>query len=61
LNVAGCPLTVIEPTVKSGPGTVVLATELCRSKSRLKSLRHCVERCCRSTCVPGRKRLVRAS
>ena len=34
---------------------------LLRSKSRLNSLRHCVDFCISSTCVPGRNLLVTAS
>src|SRR4051812_21186165 len=60
-NVAGRSLTVIDWTVMSVPGTVVLVMLFFLSKSRLNSLRHCVERCRRSTCVPGRSRLVLAS
>src|SRR5262249_55965453 len=51
VKVAGWPFTVTELTVMFGPLAALL--EL-RSKSRLKSLRHCVATCVRSTCVPGR-------
>ena len=61
VNVAGRPLTVTDCTVRSGPGVVVLVTSFVRSKSRLKSVRHCVARCWRSTCVPARKRFDGAS
>jgi hypothetical protein len=60
-NVAGCPSIVIELTVMSEPGALSLDVLLCASKSRLKSVRHCVERCVSSTWLPGRKRLSTAS
>src|SRR5215470_2423661 len=38
LNPAGSPFTVTEPTVMSGPASVLAD---CRSKTRLKLVRHC--------------------
>ena len=61
-NVAGTPSIVIDWTVMSEPGTAaVLEMLLLRSKSRLNSLRHCVDFCISSTCVPGRNLFVTAS
>jgi hypothetical protein len=62
VNVAGWPLIVTESTVMLGPGWLVLFDMLFeRSKSRLNSLRHCVECCSRSTCVPSSRVLLTAS
>jgi len=45
----------------AGGTAAVLEMLLLRSKSRLNSLRHCVDFCINSTCVPGRNLLVTAS
>src|SRR5436190_13424246 len=58
-NVAGEPFTATELTAMFGPEAEPLRDA--RSKSKLRSVRHCVERTVRSTCVPGRNRFVGAS
>jgi hypothetical protein len=61
-NVAGTPSIVIDEIVMSGPGVAaVLEMLFLRSKSRLNSLRHCVDCCVSSTWLPGRSLLVTAS
>src|SRR4051812_5150370 len=50
---AGLPFTNTALTARFGP-SVVFADD--RSKSRLKSVRHCAARSVCTTCVPGRKR-----
>src|SRR3954470_15444340 len=42
VKVAGWPSIVTDCTDRFGPGTLTSATVFVRSKSRLKSVRHCV-------------------
>src|ERR1051325_10811549 len=60
LKLAGWPLIVTEPTAMFGPVPSAVCP-LVYSKSKLSSLRHCVEVTWRSACVPGRKRFAIAS
>ena len=59
VKVAGWPLIVIDVTVMFGPGVVVLVTLFVRSKSRLKSVRHCVGCCCEVDVRAGQEQVRR--
>ena len=60
VNVAGWPLTVTEFTVMFGPVPPAV-WPFVRSKSKLRSVRHCVDFTCRSTWFPGRNMFVGVS
>jgi hypothetical protein len=59
-NDAGAPLISTELTVMSGPVPSVVCPFVC-SKSKLRSVRHCVAFTWRSARVPGRNRFAIAS